>query len=45
MPYKVRGKTVYVKKAGRWKALKAHTSARAARAHVKALYANVKEAR
>jgi len=45
MPYKVLGKTVYVLKGGKWKALKTHESADKAKRHMRALYANVKEAR
>lgn len=43
MPYKVKGKVVYVKKSGRWRKLKAHKTARAARAHLAALRANVRK--
>ena len=42
MPYKVVGKTVQVKKDGKWKKLKTHTSAAKAKAHKTALQMNVK---
>lgn len=43
MPYKRKGNTVYVKKAGNWKALKTHKTAVAAEKHKRALYANVRK--
>ena len=42
MPWRRRGKTVYVKKGGKWKKLKAHPSVAKAEAHKRALYSNVK---
>jgi hypothetical protein len=42
MPYKRKGRVVYVKKAGRWKILKRHPSVKKAEAHRKALEANVR---
>lgn len=43
MPYKAKGKIVYVKRKGRWVRLKSHKSARAAKAHARALNANVRD--
>lgn len=43
MPYKVKGKTVYVKRGARWVSLKTHKTARAAKAHLTALNINVRE--
>lgn len=43
MPYRVRGKTVQVRKAGRWRALKTHGSAAKAKRHARALNANVRQ--
>ncbi len=37
MPYKREGKTVYVKKEGKWKKLHTHTTERKAQGHVTAL--------
>ena len=45
MPYKVSGTTVMVEKDGKWKVLKKHPTRAKALAHMKALYANVKEAK
>ena len=42
MPYKRVGKTVFVKKGGKWKTLKTHPTAEKAEAHRRALEANVK---
>tara|TARA_Y100000310_G_scaffold238628_1_gene242088 strand:+ start:848 stop:985 length:138 start_codon:yes stop_codon:yes gene_type:complete len=42
MPYKRRGRTVWVKKDGKWQIFKAHASAEKAEAYRKALEANVK---
>jgi len=44
MPYKVIGTTVMVKKGGKWVVLKKHKTLSKAQAHMRALYANVKEA-
>jgi hypothetical protein len=41
MPYKVEGKTVYVKKGGKWQVLKKHPSEAKAQAHLTALNINV----
>lgn len=43
MPYQRQGKTVLVKQAGRWQALKTHASEAKAEAHLRALEANVKD--
>jgi len=45
MPYKREGKTVYVKKGGKWQVLKTHETAAKAEAHRRALEANVKHKR
>jgi len=45
MPYKRRGRTVYVKRGDRWLKLKTHSTVAKAMAHLKALYANVEEAK
>ena len=45
MPYKVSGTTVMVEKDGKWQVLKKHATRAKALAHMKALYANVKEAK
>lgn len=48
MPYKLGGadeRSVMVKRAGRWVLLKRHPSRKRALAHLRALYANVPEAR
>lgn len=37
MPYKREGKTVYIKKGGRWQKLATHTTERKAQSHVTAL--------
>jgi len=37
MPYKREGKTVFVKKGGKWKKLHSHTTERKAQGHVTAL--------
>lgn len=42
MPYRRKGRTVEVKKAGRWQKLKAHPSVSAAKSHIRALRTNVK---
>ncbi len=42
MPYKRKGRTVYVKKGGKWKVKKTHPTVAKAEAHRKALEANVK---
>lgn len=42
MPYKAKGKVVYVKRGGRWVALKTHPTVRAAKAHLAALNINVR---
>lgn len=44
MPYKVKGRTVYVKRGGRWQKLKTHPSIEKAKEHLRALYANVPHA-
>jgi hypothetical protein len=45
MPYKVRGRTVYVQKRnGKWVILKRHATAKKAKAHAYALKKNVGEA-
>lgn len=41
MPYKRVGKTVYVKKSGKWRVLKVHESTAKALAHLRALNINV----
>ena len=45
MPYKRIGKAVKVRKRGHWETLKVHESEEKAEAHLKALYANVPEAK
>jgi len=40
-PYKVKGKCVFMQKAGRWIRLKCHSTAKKARAHAYALKMNV----
>ena len=42
MPYKATGKTVLVKRRGRWVVLKRHKSEKGARAHAAALNRNVR---
>jgi len=42
VPYRLRGKTVEVKRPGGWKKLKAHPTVKAAMQHLHALRANVK---
>lgn len=42
MPYKATGKTVLIKRGGRWVVLKRHQSEAAARRHARALNANVR---
>ncbi len=41
MPYKRVGKTVYIKKSGKWHVLKTHPSTEKAISHLKALNINV----
>jgi hypothetical protein len=43
MPYRARGKRVYVYKGGRWRLLKVHRTAEQARRHAAALNIHVKE--
>lgn len=45
MPYKTVGNKVMVERNGRWELLKLHPTHAKALAHMKALYANVKEAK
>lgn len=45
MPYKLSGNRVMVERGGKWVLLKAHPSRKKALAHLRALYANVPEAR
>ena len=45
MPYKVSGKTVYVKRGGKWVVKKTHSTPAKALAHYRALLINVPEAR
>jgi len=42
MPYKIKGRTVLVKKGKKWLVLKKHPTKRAAIAHLRALEINVK---
>ena len=42
MPYKRKGRTVYVLKKKRWRVLKTHPSVAAAVRHLRALMANVR---
>jgi len=42
MPYKRSGKTVYVKRGGRWVVLKSHPTVNKARKHLAALNINVR---
>lgn len=42
MPYKASGKTVLIKRGGKWIVLKRHPTPKAAKAHAGALNANVK---
>lgn len=44
MPWKLSGKKVMVEKNGKWQLLKQHRTLGKAKAHLKALYANVKGA-
>jgi hypothetical protein len=43
VPYKREGKTVYVKKDGKWKKLADHTTVRKAQGHLTALRINTKK--
>lgn len=43
MPYKLRGRTILVKKGKKWTVLKKHPSKKKAIAHLRALEANVKK--
>ena len=43
MPYKREGKTVYVKKDGKWKKLADHTKVQKAQGHLTALRINTKK--
>lgn len=43
MPFRREGKTVLVKRSGRWTALKTHPSEAKAEAHFRALEANVQD--
>lgn len=45
MPYKRVGTVVKVRRIGRWETLKRHPTVEKAEAHLRALYANVPEAR
>jgi hypothetical protein len=45
MPYKVVNSAVMVQKGGKWVLLKKHESHEKALAHLRALYANVKDAK
>ena len=45
MPYKLAGKKVMVEKSGKWQVLKQHRTLGKAKAHLKALYANVPDAK
>lgn len=43
MPYRARGKKVYVKKGGKWVVLKVHSTPEKAKAHATALNINVRK--
>lgn len=43
MPYRLKGTEVQVKRGKRWKTVKKHKTARAAKAHLAALKINVRE--
>lgn len=42
MPYRLKGKTVQIKRGGRWVKLKTHPTVRAALRHLRALRINVR---
>jgi len=44
MPYRIKGTTVQVKRAGKWVTLHRHKTKAEAEAHLKALYANTGKA-